>query len=61
MQKKLPIPDNLPNHLTDIFYHINISLPKGDLKETVKLDEAINQLNARDVYALQDYPLHNLS
>lgn len=61
MQKKLPIPDNLPNHLTDIFYHINISLPKGDLKETVKLDEAINQLNARDVYAVQDYPLHNLS
>ncbi|KAE9894977.1 molybdenum cofactor biosysnthesis protein MoeA, partial [Enterobacteriaceae bacterium TzEc051] len=51
MQKKLPIPDNLPNHLTDIFYHINISLPKGDLKETVKLDVAINQLNARDVYA----------
>ncbi|MCL6181970.1 molybdenum cofactor biosysnthesis protein MoeA [Acinetobacter baumannii] len=61
MQKKLTIPDNLPNHLTDIFYRINISLPKGDLKETVKLDEAINQLNARDVYALQDYPLHNLS
>lgn len=61
MQKKLPIPDNLPNHLTDIFYHINISLSKGDLKETVKLDEAINQLNARDVYAVQDYPLHNLS
>lgn len=61
MQKKLPIPDNLPNHLTDIFYHINISLPKGDLKETVKLDEAINQLNASDVYAVQDYPLHNLS
>ncbi|MDC5641339.1 molybdenum cofactor biosysnthesis protein MoeA [Acinetobacter baumannii] len=61
MQKKLTIPDNLPNHLTDIFYRINISLPKGDLKETVKLDEAINQLNARDVYALQDYPLYNLS
>lgn len=61
MQKKLPIPDNLPNHLTDIFYHININLPKGDLKETVKLDEAVNQVNASDVYALQDYPLHNLS
>ncbi|QIT17162.1 molybdenum cofactor biosysnthesis protein MoeA [Acinetobacter pittii] len=61
MQKKLPIPDNLPNHLTDIFYHININLPKGDLKETVKLDKAINQVNASDVYALQDYPLHNLS
>ena len=45
MQKKLTIPDNLPNHLTDIFYRINISLPKGDLKETVKLDEAINQLS----------------
>lgn len=61
MQKKLPIPDNLPNHLTDIFYHININLPKGDLKETVELDKAINQVNASDVYALQDYPLHNLS
>ncbi|KCX95794.1 moeA domain protein [Acinetobacter baumannii 1499986] len=61
MQKKLTIPDNLPNHLTDIFYRINISLPKGDLKETVKLDEAINQLNASEVYAVQDYPLHNLS
>lgn len=61
MQKKLPIPDNLPNHLTDIFYHININLPKGDLKETVKLDEALNQVNASDVYASQDYPLHNLS
>ncbi|MCK0912468.1 molybdenum cofactor biosysnthesis protein MoeA [Acinetobacter pittii] len=61
MQKKLPIPDNLPNHLTDIFYHININLPKGDLKETVKLDEAVNQVNASDIYALQDYPLHNLS
>lgn len=61
MQKKLPIPDNLPNHLTDIFYHININLPKGDLKETVKLDEAVNQVNASDVYALRDYPLHNLS
>ncbi|EXS25611.1 MULTISPECIES: molybdenum cofactor biosysnthesis protein MoeA [Acinetobacter] len=61
MQKKLPIPDNLPNHLTDIFYHININLPKGDLKETVKLDKVINQVNASDVYALQDYPLHNLS
>lgn len=61
MQKKLPVPDNLPNHLTDIFYHININLPKGDLKETVKLDEAVNQVNASDVYALQDYPLHNLS
>lgn len=61
MQKKLPIPDNLPNHLTDIFYHININLPKGDLKETVKLDEAVNQVNASDVYASQDYPLHNLS
>lgn len=61
MQKKLPVPDNLPNHLTDIFYHININLPKGDLKETVDLDEAINQVNASDVYALQNYPLHNLS
>lgn len=61
MQKKLPIPDNLPNHLTDIFYHININLPKGDLKGTVKLDEAVNQVNASDIYALQDYPLHNLS
>lgn len=61
MQKKLPVPDNLPNHLTDIFYHININLPKGDLKETVELDKAINQVNASDVYALQDYPLHNLS
>ncbi|MBS7020868.1 MAG: molybdenum cofactor biosysnthesis protein MoeA, partial [Firmicutes bacterium] len=61
MQKKLPMPDNLPNHLTDIFYHININLPKGDLKETVELDKAINQVNASDVYALQDYPLHNLS
>lgn len=61
MQKKLPVPDNLPNHLTDIFYHININLPKGDLKETVELDDAINQVNASDVYALQDYPLHNLS
>ncbi|MCU4548758.1 molybdenum cofactor biosysnthesis protein MoeA [Acinetobacter pittii] len=61
MQKKLPIPDNLPNHLTDIFYNININLPKGDLKETVKLDEALNQVNASDVYASQDYPLHNLS
>lgn len=61
MQKKLPIPDNLPNHLTDIFYHININLPKGDLKETVELDKAINEVNASDVYALQDYPLHNLS
>ncbi|MNI10118.1 Molybdopterin molybdenumtransferase [compost metagenome] len=61
MQKKLPVPDNLPNHLTDIFYHININLPKGDLKETVELDDAIKQVNASDVYALQDYPLHNLS
>ncbi|MNE13062.1 Molybdopterin molybdenumtransferase [compost metagenome] len=61
MQKKLPVLDNLPNHLTDIFYHININLPKGDLKETVDLDEAINQVNASDVYALQNYPLHNLS
>jgi molybdopterin biosynthesis enzyme len=61
MQKKLPVPDNLPNHLTDIFYHININLPKGDLKETVKLDEAVNQVNASDVYASQNYPLHNLS
>ncbi|MDO7477974.1 molybdenum cofactor biosysnthesis protein MoeA [Acinetobacter baumannii] len=61
MQKKLPIPDNLPNYLTDIFYHSNINLPKGDLKETVELDKAINQVNASDVYALQDYPLHNLS
>ncbi|MNV35485.1 Molybdopterin molybdenumtransferase [compost metagenome] len=61
MQKKLPVLDNLPNHLTDIFYHININLPKGDLKETVELDDAIKQVNASDVYALQDYPLHNLS
>lgn len=61
MQKKLPVLDNLPNHLTDIFYHININLPKGDLKETVELDDAINQVNASDVYALQNYPLHNLS
>lgn len=61
MQKKLPVPDNLPNHLTDIFYHININLPKGDLKETVELGKAINQVSASDVYALQDYPLHNLS
>lgn len=36
-------------------------MPKGDLKETVELDDAINQVNASDVYALQDYPLHNLS
>lgn len=61
MQKKLSVPDNLPNYLTDIFYHININLPKGDLKETVELDKAINQVSASDVYALQDYPLHNLS
>ncbi|QHH94792.1 molybdenum cofactor biosysnthesis protein MoeA [Acinetobacter gyllenbergii] len=61
MHKKLPVPENLPCRLTDAFYRIHQHLPKGHVKTLVELDDALNQVNASDVYALQDFPQHNFS
>lgn len=58
---KLPVPENLPYDLTTIYYRLFMQLPLGELKETIDLEAALNQVNASDVYALQDYPPHNLS
>lgn len=61
MSNRLPVPENLPCRLTDAFYRIHQYLPKGNVKQRVKLDDALNQINADDLYALQDFPLHNFS
>lgn len=61
MFNRLPVPENLPCRLTDAFYRIHQYLPKGNVKQRVKLDDALNQINADDLYALQDFPLHNFS
>ncbi|WP_038344544.1 molybdenum cofactor biosysnthesis protein MoeA [Acinetobacter sp. A47] len=59
--RKLPVPEDLPYDLTTIYYRLFMQLPLGELKETVDLEMALNQVNATDVHALQDYPAHNLS
>lgn len=61
MFNRLPVPENLPCRLTDAFYRIHQYLPKGNVKQRVKLDDALNQINTDDLYALQDFPLHNFS
>lgn len=58
---KLPVPENLPYDLTTTYYRLFMQLPLGELKETIDLEAALNQVNSSDVYALQDYPPHNLS
>lgn len=58
---KLPVPEDLPYDLTTIYYRLFMQLPLGELKDTVDLEAALNQVNARDVHALQDYPTNNLS
>ncbi|MCH7337428.1 molybdenum cofactor biosysnthesis protein MoeA [Acinetobacter sp. NIPH 2699] len=58
---KLPVPEDLPYDLTTIFYRLFMQLPLGELKDTVDLETALNQVNASDVYALQEYPANNLS
>ncbi|OEC91186.1 hypothetical protein A9Z07_17295 [Acinetobacter sp. YK3] len=38
-----------------------MQLPLEELKDTVNLEMALNQVNANDIHALQDYPIHNIS
>ncbi|MCH7313150.1 molybdenum cofactor biosysnthesis protein MoeA [Acinetobacter sp. ANC 3882] len=59
--RKLPVPENLPYDLTTIYYRLFVQLPQGELKDLVNLEDALNQVNASDVYALQYYPANNLS
>lgn len=59
--RKLPVPENLPYDLTTIYYRLFMQLPLGELKDTVDLETALNQVNAHDVHALQYYPPHHLS
>lgn len=59
--RKLPVPEDLPYDLTTIYYRLFMQLPLGELKDTVNLEMALNQVNATDIHALQDYPIHNLS
>lgn len=61
MLNKFPVPEDLPYDLTTIYYRLFMQLPLGELKDTVDLQMALNQVNAADIYALQDYPTHNLS
>lgn len=51
MFNRLPVPENLPCRLTDAFYRIHQYLPKGNVKQRVKLDDALNQINTDDLYA----------
>ncbi|MFW1838017.1 molybdenum cofactor biosysnthesis protein MoeA [Acinetobacter gyllenbergii] len=59
--RKLPVPEDLPYDLTSTYYRLFMQLPQGELKHIVDLEAALNQVNASDVYALQDYPANNLS
>lgn len=61
MLNKFPVPEDLPYDLTTIYYRLFMQLPLGELKDTIDLQMALNQVNAADIYALQDYPTHNLS